>query len=180
MPIYELQCIDCGKIEEKLFLSYFNFMTTEQYLDKLECEKAARLEKFKKENPGWDLIETICIKENNQVCSCGGFQELIPSLCVVQPDTMWAGQNTVQGYFTSKSEYNKLLKEKNLETLTSRSDIENVRKNVAKAKAAKKEKQLNNLIKHLTNELKGVTIDPDGNTLKETNKYVRARNKPTE
>jgi len=111
---------------------------------------------------------------------CAAACERVHSLCNVQPDTMWAGHNTAQGYFTSKSEYNKLLKEKNLETLTSRSDIENVRKNVAKAKAAKKEKQLNNLTKHLTNELKDVTIDPDGNTLKETNKYVRARNKPTE
>jgi len=48
---------------------------------------------------------------------------------------------------------------------------------VAKAKIDKKEKQLNNLKKHLTEQLKNVTIDPDGNTLKEKNRYVRTRNK---
>lgn len=103
--------------------------------------------------------------------------EVLPPLVAMQPDTMWAGQNTNQGYFTSKSEYNKVLKEKNLETITHR-ELENVRKNVAKAKNDKKEKQLNNLISHLTNDLKDVTIDPDGNTLKERNTYVRTRNKP--
>lgn len=110
---------------------------------------------------------------------CAAACTRIDSLCSVQPDSMWAGQQTHQGYFTSKSEYNKVLKEKNLETITP-SELENVRKNVAKAKADKKEKQLNNLTLHLTNELKDVTIDPDGNTLKERNTYVRTRNKSTE
>jgi putative FmdB family regulatory protein len=111
---------------------------------------------------------------------CKVYCERIFSLCNMHPDTMWAGYQTRQGYFTSKSDYNKVLKAKNLETLTSRSDLETVRKNVVKAKKDKKEKQLNNLIKHLTNDLKGVTIDPDGNTLKETKQYVRARNKSTD
>lgn len=106
---------------------------------------------------------------------CGCIATRIFSLCAMQPDNMWSGVKTDHGYFTSKSEYLNNLKAKNLETITLR-ELADVRKNVAKAKKDKKEKQINNLKNHLTEELKGVTIDSDGNTLTQRNRIIRKQN----
>lgn len=162
----------CDLVEEKLFTTYINFITFEELLERHNAE----LEKER--IPGYEIIDTTLIiaQDNFQKCkACGGFQELVTPLCAMQPDTMWSGVNTNQGYFTSKSKYLNNLKERNIETLTSRSDFENVRKSVRKAKIAKIQKEKNNLEKFLTKELKGVTIDPDGNTVKERNNYVKSR-----
>lgn len=171
MPLYDLQCILCGEIQEVYFPKITEFLEFEDLTE----DELKELDKTKRDlRPGYELIYCADTRFRNQVCKCAGFQELVTPLTNMQPDNMWSGVNTQQGYFTSKSEYQKVLKQRGLESVTMR-ELEGIRKNVKKTKQAKFDKQLNNLTKHIQKELAGVEVSPDGNTVKDKRKYVKSR-----
>ena len=125
----------------------------------------------------WEVYYPKYLEDNveRQVMQCGCNAKRITSLCSMQPDTMWSGVVTQQGYFTSKESYLNNLRARGIEQLSGRADFEATRKRVKNIRADKKKKQKESLKNFLTEELKGVTIDPDGNTVKERNTYVSKR-----
>lgn len=171
MPLFDLQCIECGKQVEILFNKVPEFVT----YDQLTAEEKADIYRIQSKHiKGYDLIYCGDDRWANQICSCGGFQELVTPLTSMHPDKMWSGINTGQGYFTSQKSYDRVVKQKGLESVTVR-ELESIRKNVRKTKQAKRERQLNNLTAHIQKELAHVEISPDGNTVKEKRKYLRKR-----
>jgi hypothetical protein len=112
---------------------------------------------------------------NNPCNNCGGtvFETLAP-LTAMQPDNMWAGTDTRIGYFTSKSQYERTLKDRNIVTVDKK-ELDKVKKNVYNVKQNRIKKQINNLNSFVEKELASVEISPDGNTVKEKNKYARKR-----
>jgi hypothetical protein len=194
MPLYDLECVECGQVVEKLFTTCIDFLTYDEFRTKVEKVRAKRKAKFEKENPGYGLIDTIpdtigeveyysfedikkYPKFHNvewQKCDCGGFQELVAPLCAMQPDNMWAGTDTRMGYFTSKSKYERTLKDRNIATVDKK-ELDKINKNVYNVKQDKIKKQINNLNSFVEKELASVEISPDGNTVKEKNKYARKR-----
>lgn len=143
--------------------------------DELTIEEKADLHRIKnKKFRNFEIIYCGDTRFKNQVCRCGGFQELVTPLTTMHPDKMWSGINTGQGYFTSQKSYDRVVKQKGLESVTVR-ELESIRKNVRKTKQAKRERQLNNLTAHIQKELAHVEISPDGNTVKEKRKYARKR-----
>ena len=105
---------------------------------------------------------------------CGRIALFIWPLVAMQPDNMWSGTDTRFGHFTSKSQYNQLLKERSIESI-SKKELDTVKKNVYTAKQDRKNKINKNRNEFLNQELANVEISPDGNTIKERNKYVRKR-----
>lgn len=127
MPIYELECTNCHNKEEKLFTAYMNFISEEE-------AKRKHQEWLKEQTiPGYEVIDTTPVVQNvgapdiQKCVVCGGFMELIPSLPAMHPDTMWSGQMTQQGYFTSQKKLNQFRKERHIEKVD-RSIIEEIQK----------------------------------------------------
>lgn len=100
--------------------------------------------------------------------------DVLAPLCAMQPDSMWAGTDTRFGYFTSKAQYNQLLKERNIESIDKK-ELDKVRKHAYNAKQDKFNKIKMKRDDFIAQELTNVEISPDGNTIKERNKYVRKR-----
>jgi len=171
MPLYDLQCKKCGEVEEKLFTTWLNFISEEELTRK---EKKEIEELSTKKFAGYDIIHTRIVRYTHQICSCGGFQELVAPLTNMQPDNMWAGQNTKFGYFTSKSQYEQSLKDRNLVTIDKK-ELDNTRKKVYNTRQDNKRKQAEATNDFLAQQLASVEISPDGNTVKERNKYARKR-----
>lgn len=171
MPIYELECQKCGKVEEKLFTRIVHFLTPAE-VKKRERERKAR---HKRESPGYDVIDTTPLTAPNELmpkCSqCRGPQLLLPSKVNMQPDKYWSGQVVHGKYVTSKKQI-----DRDIEPVT-RDRLEWVRKQKRKRVKEHAEKSAKNLRDYLTRQLSDVTIEPDGNSVKERMKYERARNR---
>jgi hypothetical protein len=106
-------------------------------------------------------------------CRCKVFEVMAP-LTAMQPDNMWSGQNTKFGYFTSKSQYEQSLKDRNLVTIDKK-ELDSTRKKVYNTRQDNKRKQAQATNDFLNQQLASVEISPDGNTVKERNKYARKR-----
>jgi hypothetical protein len=171
MPLYDLKCLECEYITERLFPKITEFL---EYKDLTKKERS-ELRRIKYGiHPGYELIYCGNARFRNQVCKCGGFQELVAPLTNMQPDNMWAGTDTRLGYFTSKSKYEQTLKDRNLVSVDKK-ELDTVRKNVYNTKQDNKRKQVKATNDFLNQQLASVEISPDGNTLKERNKYARKR-----
>jgi hypothetical protein len=171
MPLYDLQCVDCEEVTEFLFPRITEFL---EYKDLTKKERSELRRIKDKVHPGYELIYCGEDRFRNQVCKCGGFQELVAPLCAMQPDSMWSGTNTRFGYFTSKSQYEQTLKDKNIVSVDKK-ELDTVRKNVYNTQKDNKRKQAKTTNDFLNQQLASVEISPDGNTLKERNKYARKR-----
>jgi hypothetical protein len=166
MPIYRLQCTRCNKVEEKLFTTYVNFITPEEMKKKRRKERKLQ----GKVDLGYKVIQVNYPKVHRPKCTfCGGPQELLPSLTAMQPDPYWSGRVVNGEYVTKKSQLNP-----NIVPAT-RENVEYVEKRKIEVAKEKDEKASNNLKRYLTDQLSGVTIEPDGNTVKEKRKYERKR-----
>jgi len=163
MPLYDFQCIECEKVEEKLFPKAIDFMLYQKYLE----EYIEELDVI----PGYTVIHTDLYLH---YCECGQPQQVYTPLPSMQPDSMWAGTDTRMGYFTSKSKYERTLKDRNIVTVDKK-ELDKINKNVYNVKQDKIKKQINNLNSFVEKELASVEISPDGNTVKEKNKYARKR-----
>lgn len=131
-----------------------------------ECNKHGRIEK------GFKSSQRIPKFIKCPTCKCRA--EFMWPLTAMQPDNMWFGQSTQFGYFTSKSQYERTLKEKNLVTVDKK-ELDKVRSNVYNTRQDNKRKQINRTNDFLAKELSSVEISPDGNTVKEKIKYARKR-----
>lgn len=111
-------------------------------------------------------------------CSfCEGMilHDILPPLTAMQPDNMWHFGNTSLGNFTSKKEYNTYIKNNNIERAT-RENYESVQKKQANRFETVAKANKEKLNKFIEKELAGVEVSPDGNTVKEKNKYNKVRN----
>lgn len=127
MPLFDLQCEDCGTIDRDVLL-----------------------DKYKERIRSW-YCEECCIQTDH---------ETLAPLCAMQPDNMWAGTDTRFGHFTSKSEYNRLLKERSIETVDKK-ELDNVRKKAYNAKQDRVNKVSKKRNEFLAQELANVEISPD-------------------
>jgi hypothetical protein len=126
-----------------------------------------------------EIILPVCpddykVRSGCETCNCNSDFEILPPLTNMQPDNMWAGKQTDLGYFNSKKQYKDYIKNNNLE-LATRNNYESVQK---KSKTRVKDaidKSSKSLEKFIEKELSGVEISPDGNTVKEKNKYIKSR-----
>jgi hypothetical protein len=59
----------------------------------------------------------------------------------MRPDAIWAGQMTSHGYFTSGSQFDRVLKEKGHIQIGDRTDREGIEKAAASARASREEQQ---------------------------------------
>lgn len=119
--------------------------------------------------------DLVIVPKSKKCSNCGSVRfEILAPLTAMQPDSMWFGQQTQFGYFTSKSQYEQTLKDKNLVTIdkkeldTHRNKVYNTRQDNIKKQRAKTNE-------FLAEQLASVEISPDGNTVKERNKYARKR-----
>jgi hypothetical protein len=87
--------------------------------------------------------------------------EPIFPLVSVQPDNMWAGTNTNLGYVTSKSDYNRMMKERNLEP-TSKYDREVMRRRIPSIQAEKRAKADTQIEKCIHETLRDVEFPDAG------------------
>lgn len=170
MPIYELECTRCGKKEEKLYTCIINFLTPAEIKKR---DRQRKIELQKQAIPGYEIIDTAPLtgpKELMPKCgSCGAPQILLPSLTSMQPDKYWAGRVIHGKYVTSKKEVSR-----DIEPAT-RDKMEWVAKQREKRVQEHNDKSRRKLKQFLTNQLAGVTIDPDGGSAKERESYERAR-----
>lgn len=173
MPIYELECVVCHNKVEKLFTCIMNFLTFDEYVAKVEAERA---EHAKTKFAGFDSVDlTPIIYQGTLFCElCNGFLELVPSLPSMQPDKMWAGHMTEAGYVTSGSFLKRYRKQNNLERVD-RSIYEEAQKKSANRHKEMVERNKQNTIKFLEKELASVEISPDGTTYKEQRDFIKAR-----
>lgn len=119
--------------------------------------------------------DLVIVPKSKKCSNCGSVRfEIMAPLCAMQPDTMWSGQQTNMGYFTSKSQYENTLKEKNLVTI-GKKELDTHRKKVYNTRQDNKRKQAQATNDFLNQQLASVEISPDGNTVKERNKYARKR-----
>lgn len=100
---------------------------------------------------------------------CEELAERVPSLTSMQPDKYWSGQIVHGKYVTSKRDISP-----DIEPAT-RDKLELIAKRKVQREAEIKEKQDKALNEYLTSELAGVTIEPDGSSFEERQKYERAR-----
>lgn len=133
----------------------------------IECRKCKRIHEVVAE---WQDVAVVfnCSGCNNK------YHDMLAPLTAMHPDNMWSGTDTRFGHFTSKSQYNQLLKERNIVTVDKK-ELDTVKKNVYNAKQDKLNKLKKNVNEYVEKELTNVEISPDGNTIKERNKYVRKR-----
>ena len=118
--------------------------------------------------------KTLTMK-NNWCNNCKGIRfETLAPLCAMQPDSMWSGQQTQFGYFTSKSQYEQTLKDKNFATIDKK-ELDTYRNKVYNTRQDSIKKQRAKTNEFLAEQLASVEISPDGNTVKERNKYARKR-----
>ena len=136
----------------------------------VRCEKC----KYEEETILSSCPDNYRVRRGCDICGIKTVHTVLPALTNMQPDNMWSGTHTSIGYFTSKSEHNKILRERNIEALTPK-EFSDLNKKVKKLKIEKRQKQLNNLNKHIQKELAGVEISPDGNTMKNKREFLQAR-----
>ncbi len=145
MPIYEYECPEHGIFELYMTLEDSN----KEYV--------------------------ICTETDGKSYNiCGHDAYRIWSKVSMQPDNMWFGKQTDLGYFNSKKEYKDYIKNNNLERAT-RENYESAQKKKANRLETITKKNKENLTKFIEKELSGVEVSPDGNTIKEKNKYIKAR-----
>lgn len=137
----------------------------------LQCKKCKNIREDVWLSCYQDMI--MDIQNKCRKCKCKMFEVMAP-LTAMQPDSMWSGQNTRFGYFTSKSQYEQTLKDKNIVSVDKK-ELDTVRKNVYNTQKDNKRKQAKATNDFLNQQLASVEISPDGNTLKERNKYARKR-----
>jgi hypothetical protein len=107
-----------------------NFLTEDEWKAKQLREKEERKKHYEKKWRGYEVIDitpTEVEPSSFQICACGGFMELIPSLPFMQPDKYWAGHVVDGQYVTSGSFLNRYRKQNNLERVD-RSIFEEVQK----------------------------------------------------
>jgi hypothetical protein len=107
-----------------------NFLTEDEWKAKQLREKEERKKQAELDHLGYELIDltpTEIEPSAFQICGCGGFMELIPSLPSMQPDKYWAGHVVDGQYVTSGSFLNRYRKQNNLERVD-RSIYEEVQK----------------------------------------------------
>lgn len=110
-------------------------------------------------------------------CSfCKGMilHDILPPLTAMHPDNMWFNGNTGLGNFSSKKQYKDYIRNNNLE-LATRDNYESVQKKSKTRIKDAMEKSTKSIEKFIEKELSGVEISPDGNTVKEKNKYNKVR-----
>lgn len=114
-------------------------------------------------------------KQNCDICNFITWWETQAPLVNMQPDKYWSGRVTNHaGYVTSGSYLKRFEKQNNLERVD-QSVLDEVKKksdNRVPEWQAKNKKGLNDF---LQKELGDVEITPDGNTVKERNKYNKVR-----
>lgn len=91
------------------------------------------------------------------------------SLVSMQPDKYWAGHIIHGRYVTSKKDISH-----DIEPVT-RDKLELIQKRKTQRVKETQEKQDKALKEYLTNQLSDVTIEPDGNSVKERTEYERSR-----
>jgi hypothetical protein len=133
----------------------------------IECRKCNRVHEVVME---W--------QEEAVVFNCSGctnqYHDLLPPLTAMQPDNMWHNGQTGLGNFNSKKQYKDYIKNNNLERAT-RENYESAQKKQSKRFETVAQKNKENLTKFIEKELSGVEVSPDGNTVKEKNKFTKAR-----
>lgn len=114
-------------------------------------------------------------KQSCDICNCITWWETQAPLTNMQPDKYWSGQVTPHaGYVTSGSFLKRFEKQNHLEKVD-RSTYEEVKKkqdNRYRDVAAKNAKGTKGF---LEKELASVEISPDGTTIKEQRKFIKAR-----
>ena len=96
-----------------------------------ECETDGRFEALKSRLPDEEYLTCPV---------CGIPAPLVPSLPVMKPDNMWAGQKTSYGYFTAASQFRAAMKQRNHVVCGDRTDRESMDKVAERAAVAKEEK----------------------------------------
>lgn len=114
------------------------------------------------------------MKMSCDFCSCITWWETQAPLVSMQPDNMWAGHMVHGKHITSKSFLNRYEKQNHLERVD-RSILDEVRKKSEKRMSNVIQQSSDNIGKFLEKELSGVEISNDGNTVKEQNKFNKAR-----
>ena len=132
-----------------------------------ECESGHQWEEYRPLAKYSDV--SPCPKKR-----CTKIGKLNYSLVSVHPDNMWSGVDTQFGHFTSRTAYERLLKERGLVTIDKK-ELDKTRKKVYNTKQDNKRKQAQATNDFLNQQLASVEISPDGNTVKERNKYARKR-----
>jgi hypothetical protein len=137
----------------------------------LQCKKCKAI----REDVWLSVYQDMIMDVQNKCrkCKCKMFEVMAP-LTAMQPDNMWSGTDTRFGYFTSKSQYEKTLRDKNIVTVDKK-ELDTVRKNVYNVKQDTKKKRQKSIHDFLAKELASVEISPDGTTQKERDLYVRKR-----
>ena len=83
-------------------------------------------------------------KTETSICECGAVGEYIISSPNICPDTFWAGKSTDYGYFTSRSAFNRTLKEKGIARYESGMD-QDIKRN-KKHRLEKQERELHKVV----------------------------------
>ena len=92
------------------------------------------------------------VRDDCPYCGKITIWEVLPPLVAMQPDNMWMGVNTQQGYFTSKEQHLSYLKNNSLERVE-RGMVEEVKKKAKNRVPEQLKKNEKNLEKFLGKEL---------------------------
>lgn len=121
-----------------------------------------------------DKVEELpCIFLDSNFEPCANMASIQVSVPAMQPDKHWAGTTTQTGKEVfSKKEYEE---ENRYLVPATEGNINAVRRRTVEAKQEKLKRHDKKVEHFLANELRGVTIEPDGNTVSERNKFHRMR-----
>jgi len=133
MPLYDIQCVKC------------------------ENKKEIYCSKYPDDNGIENHITVYC-----EECDKLTGHEILPSLCSMHPDNMWSGVMTDQGYVTSKSTLKAIEKEKGIEKITSKSELDNLKKKAATIQADQQIQRDEKRKEYVAEKLKGIDIDNTG------------------
>lgn len=110
-----------------------------------------------------------------QLCEiCSSVLEWIPSNVCMRPDIYWSGVVTDTGYVTSQSRYEKEKKARGIEAISA-NDLPAFKRQCKQRAADKVTKQQQELSNFISEEMRSVTVEPDGYTIQQRNDYVKAR-----
>ncbi len=111
--------------------------------------------------------------ETHSCPTCGADCEWMPSLVAMQPDDMWHGVMTPYGPLSSRSKFEAIQKEKHHATIGSRSDIDDMKKAAAQAKADIEKKEEAEGLKYWESQFSNNgLLDSDGRVTPEANRKL--------
>jgi len=119
------------------------------------------------------MEEVPCIFPTSNFEDCPNRAKIQVAAPNMQPDKHWNGTKTISGKTVfSKSDYeedNKYL------VPASEANVNHVQKKRVELKREREEKHERRLDHFLSDQLRGVTIEPDGNTVRQKNRFNKMR-----